>query len=258
MAQAPQRDNAPHAPGVDAHAHLDAPRFDGDRAEVLDRARARGIDTVVLAAGDPAHWDRVRTVARQHQLPFALGVHPWWPNARAMDRLPGTLEGACAIGETGLDHLRGRDAAARTLQRRLLDAHLALAVERDLPVLLHHVRATRQVLDAVAASGLRHGVLHAFVRGDVARALDLGLHLSFGTDVVRSSRALWAATQVPLDRILFESDAPDRPVEGERGEPAHVVDLVTHVAKARDMDPDDLLQHAGDNARRLFRLTEGR
>lgn len=258
MAQAPPGENVSRAPGVDAHAHLDDPRFDADRSEVLARARARGIDTVVLAAGDPACWDRVRDVAQRHQLPFALGVHPWWPDPDALDRLPGALEGACAIGETGLDHLRGRDAEARALQRRLLDAHLALAAERGLPVVLHHVRATSKVLDAVEASGARQGVLHAFVRGDIARALDLGLHLSFGTDVVRSSRALWAATTVPLDRILFESDAPDRPLEGERGEPAHVVDLVAHVAEARQMDPADLLQHAGDNARRLFRLPEAR
>jgi TatD DNase family protein len=121
-------------------------------------------------------------------------------------------------------------------------------------VVLHHVRATREVLDAVAASGVRQGVLHAFVRGDVARALELGLHVSFGTDLARSHRALQAAIEVPLDRILFESDAPDRPLSGDRGEPAHVADLVALVADARGLPSDELLARSGDNARRLFRL----
>jgi len=256
MAQAPPCDNVARAAGVDAHAHLDDPCFDADRSEVLDRARARGIGSVVLAAGNPRHWDRVRRVAEAHHLPFGIGIHPWWPEPDFLEVLPDALDGACAIGETGLDHHRARDAQTRALQRRLLEAHLTLAAERDLPVVLHHVRATSAVLDAVAASNVRRGVLHAFVRGDVDRALALGLHLSFGTDVVRSPRALQAACEAPLDRILFESDAPDRPVTGDRGEPAHVVDLVTQVAERRGMAPEALLAYSGDNARRLFGLGE--
>ncbi len=211
---------------------------------------------MVLAAGDPRQWERVRQVAKAHGLPFSIGIHPWWPQPGFLEALPGALDSACAIGETGLDHHRARDPQTQALQRRLLDAHLALAAERDLPVVLHHVRATSTVLDAVEASGVRRGVLHAFVRGDVDRALALGLHLSFGTDVVRSPRALQRAGEVPLDRILFESDAPDRPLEGDRGEPAHVIDLVTRVAERRGMEPEALLANSGDNARRLFGLGE--
>jgi TatD DNase family protein len=239
---------------VDAHTHLDDPRFDGDRGDVLARARSHGIGQVVLAAGNPLHWARVRAVAEQHDLPYCIGIHPWWPEPRFLDALPEALAGACGVGETGLDHHRAQGAAERRVQRQLLDAHLALASERHLPVVLHHVRATREVLDAVAASGVRQGVLHAFVRGDVARALELGLHVSFGTDLARSHRALQAAIEVPLDRILFESDAPDRPLSGDRGEPAHVADLVALVADARGLPSDELLARSGDNARRLFRL----
>jgi TatD DNase family protein len=255
MAQAhPEARRTP--PGIDAHAHLDDPVFDPDREEALRRARASGVGSVVLAAGDPRCWARVRAVARAHRLPFALGIHPWWPDPSHLDALPAALAGACAIGETGLDHHRARDDAERATQRALLDAHLELALASDRPVVLHHVHATGEVLDAVRQAGPVRGMLHAFVRGDLDRTLALGLYVSFGTDLARSRRAREAAARVPLDRLLLESDAPDRPLEGPRGEPAHLARLATIVAEARDLDPDEVLATSGANARRLFGLGE--
>ncbi len=220
---------------------------------MLARARAAGVGVAVLAAGDPARWAQLRAVALAHELPFAVGVHPWWPDRTALDALPGALHGACALGETGLDFHRASTATERSSQEHLYEAQLQLAVQHELPVVLHAVRAVRQVVQAFEGRGLQ-GQLHGFVRGDLDRALAAGLHISFGPDLTRSRRARDAMARVPRERLLLETDAPYRPVSGDRGEPAHLRVLARIVAEAWGATVEDVLVHTGRNARRLFRI----
>jgi TatD DNase family protein len=207
----------------------------------------------VVAAGDPDRWDRLRRIAAEHALPFALGVHPWWPDSDALERLADELSGACALGETGLDFHRARDEADRDAQRRVFEPQLELAARLDLPVVLHAVKAVDEVVKTFEGRGLQ-GQLHAFVRGDPDRALAAGLHLSFGPDLLRSHRARDAMARVPHDRLLLETDAPHRAHQADRGEPAHIVALAECVARSWDATVHDVLATTGANARRLFRL----
>lgn len=247
---------------VDVHTHLDHPDFDPDRAEVLARAHAAGVTGVVLCAADPGDWDRVQATGEALGVPWTLGLHPWWVTALSERQIGACLARLAArptphgLGETGLDHHRARDPAARDLQLRATADHLALAAERGVPVVLHCVRAWPDLAGLIRRVGLpAGGLVHAWT-GDAAQAaqaVDLGLHVSFGAAATRSAKILQAAAAVPLDRLLLETDCPDQPVRpGTRGEPEDLLRVAAAIAAARRCDAAALLEATGRNARRLF------
>lgn len=243
----------------DAHTHLDFGAFDGDRDDVVARARDAGVQGWCVAGADPEDWDRVARVAADTGGVAALGVHPWWAAelddaalARHLDDLGRRTE-LCAIGETGLDHVRARTPAARARQLAALEAHVALARRRDLPLVLHCVRALPVVLGAVGADA--RGMVHGWTGSadEARRAVACGLHVSFGARISGSERIRQAARAVPGDRLLLETDAPDQPWTGHRrGEPAHLVHVAEAVADARGEPADLVLQRASERARLLF------
>ncbi|MCB9664592.1 MAG: TatD family hydrolase [Alphaproteobacteria bacterium] len=248
---------------VDAHTHLDDARFDADREAVWARARAAGITGAVIAAADPRDWDRVEAVATSLGLAWTLGVHPWWVPELDADARAAALQALAArptphgIGETGLDHHRARTPEARAAQLDLLRAHLALARERDVPVVLHCVRAYPELLRVLAQDGLpaAGGMVHAW-SGPAAlvdEAVARGLHVSVGAPVTRSAEVAAAAVRVPAHRLLLETDCPDQPlVRGTRGEPVHLLDVAERVAALRGEPADLVLARAADAARTLF------
>ena len=250
-------------PAIDAHTHLDLPAFDADRAAVLQRARDVGIAGCVICAADPTRWDDTEAIARAHGLPFTLGVHPWWEAALSGDAVDALLGDLAArptphgIGETGLDFARATTPDARQRQAATTRAHLALARDRDVPVVLHVVRAYPQLLallsrDPLPAAG---GMVHSW-SGDVsfvAPAVRRGLSLSFSPAILRSDRLRAACAAVPDDRLLIETDAPDQPATpGTRGEPADLWRVAHAVADARGQTVDHVVRVTADNARRLF------
>lgn len=254
--------------GMDANTHLDDPCFDTDRGEVCQRSVTAGVLDWVISGADPQHWDRVVEVANAWGAVTVLGLHPWWAD-RSPEALDQTLTDLTrrltpsvrGLGEIGLDRLHAHTDLQWDRQRCALDAQLALAVRRDLPVTFHCVRAWHVLREHIDACGLPSagGMIHGWMgsREQTREALDRGLHLSFGPSTLRSPKARASLREVPLDRLLLESDCPDRPLEGHaRGEPAHVRDLCSKLAEDRGMDALALLHATGDNGRRLFGLDQ--
>lgn len=238
---------------MDAHTHLD--RIDATtRDAMLERARAAGVDRWVLASADPADWDQVEALGTSLGMPWTLGVHPWWE---------GDIEALAAretphgIGETGLDYHRAKDPAARQRQRDSTRAHLALARERDVPVVLHCVRAGFDLISLLKQEPLppAGGLVHSWT-GPVEAAVQLvamGLHLSFSLRVRHSRRAQESARAIPLDRLLIETDCPDVPVHGAvMGEPADLTHVAHEIAVLRDIPQSDVWSATTHNAERLF------
>ena len=136
-------------------------------------------------------------------------------------------------------------------------AQLALAANRDLPVVLHCVRAYGTLLDEVAVAGVR-GMVHAWSGPPelVDRAVGLGLSLSFGSLVLRSERVAACAASVPLSSMLLETDCPDMPIPGEaRGEPAHLIAVAERIARLRGLSVVEVLEITGRNARALLKTS---
>jgi TatD DNase family protein len=250
---------------VDSHCHLDAAEFDDDRAAVVARARAAGVEAQVLPATHAAGWPGLRAACTLAPgLHPAYGLHPVYLDRHAdadLDALREWLAAgdAVAVGECGLDHfIDGLDHAR---QMRLFEAQLRLAREFDLPVIVHARRAVDLVTSALRRIGGLRGVVHSFSGSadQAARLCALGFHLGIGGPVTheRAQRLRGIVATLPLDHLLLETDAPDQPGaahRGERNEPAHLVEVLHVVAALRGMAPEALAEATSRNARRLFAL----
>lgn len=235
---------------LDSHCHLDDPRYDPDRDEVWERARRAGVTRVLLPGVHPRQWESLRALARARGWSFALGTHPrCLPEGRGA--APDTLDGAVAVGECGLD---GPTPIPMEEQERVLEAHLALAREAGLPVILHCYRAHHRMLPLLRRWAPLRGVMHSYSGGPelVADYVALGLHLSFAGAITweGARRPVNALRRVPRERLLAETDGPDqcpRPHRG-RSEPAYLVDVVAAMERLRD---EPLVEALDANARAL-------
>ncbi|HEX7102198.1 MAG TPA: TatD family hydrolase [Nitrolancea sp.] len=251
---------------VDTHCHIDLDRFDEDRDEVIQRARLAGVDQMIVIGFAPERWRTGAALAAQHAgIHLAVGLHP--TEAEAYDdtleqalRQTAQQTHAVAIGETGLDYHWKADTARQ--QRDAFIRQVELARELDLPFIIHQRDAEEDTLDVLQATDPPHrGVMHCFT-GDTAfatRCLDLGLHIGLGGAVTfRKMKSLHEAVrQIPLDRIVLETDAPymtPSPHRGERNEPAYVRYILDRIAAIRESDADELATKTTWNATELFGL----
>lgn len=250
---------------VDSHCHLDAAEFDGDRAAVIARARAAGVTRQVVPAVSAAGWPQLRAVCAGHAGLFpAYGLHPVYVAEHREEHLAQLrrwleCERPVAVGECGLDHfVEGLDRDAQT---RCFDAQLQLAREFDLPVIVHARRAVDAVIAAIRRVGNLRGVVHSFSgSGEQARQLwELGFLIGLGGPVTyeRAHRLRKLAASVPIESLLLETDAPDQPdagIRGQRNEPARLPVVLRTIARLRGADEADIAATTTANAERLFRL----
>lgn len=256
---------------IDTHCHLDEEAFDVDRPEVVTRALEAGV-VRMLTIGTTAATSR-QAVALADQFPNVFAVVGIQPNYAAQ-AAPGdwetivSLAGSEAhkvvgIGETGLD--RYWDYAPFDIQVEYFRRHLDLARSYDLPFVVHCREAEADVvaeLRRAAEQGALRGVMHSFAgNADTARqCVELGLYLSFsGMVTFKKSQVLRDLVKdVPLDRILVETDAPylaPQPWRGKRNEPAYVAATALCLAELLDIPADEFARQTTENARRLFRLS---
>ncbi|HUW54591.1 MAG TPA: TatD family hydrolase [Rhodanobacter sp.] len=250
---------------VDSHAHLDDASFDADRETVIERAHHAGVEGIIVPAVDAASWPRIKALCADHRTLFpAFGLHPMYLAQHApghVHELSSWLDDgiAVAVGEIGLDfHVTGLD---QYLQRHYFSSQLHLARERDLPVIVHARGALEEVILTLRRTGGLRGVVHSF-SGSLEQARRLwamGFHLGIGGPVTydRAQRLRRIVAQMPIELLLLESDAPDQPDAGHRGqrnEPSRVIEVLRCIAALRELPEAELASATTDNARRLFDL----
>jgi len=251
----------------DSHAHLNDPALDADREAVLVRAREAGVTEILNVAADPERWTAdtaFRGPSGGPEIAAAVGLHPHdaaaWNRAtvRKLERL---LDGGGvrAVGEIGLDfHYRN---AAPAAQEEAFRGQLRLARERNLPVIVHSRKAEERTMEILAAEtgGSASGVIHCSSGGAAMarRALEMGWFLSFsGTVTFPNAAALRVlARELPLERILIETDTPylaPQPRRGRRNEPAYVVHVAEVLARETGLSLADVARITRHNAMQLF------
>jgi TatD DNase family protein len=258
---------------IDTHAHLDAVEFEEDRDEVVVRARRVGVEAIVCPAISADSSRSVLGLAEAcDDIYAAVGIQPNYCAEAAggdWDRVVAMAEHrrVVALGETGLD--RHWDFTPFATQQDYFARHLALAAERNLPVIIHCREAAADLLSMLreaAARGSLRGVLHSF-SDDVsvaAECVELGLFVSFAGAVTYTNKKFdplrKAAASIPNDRLLIESDSPyllPHPLRGRqtRNEPAHIALTAQVLAELRGVSLDQLARQTAANARRLFGIS---
>ena len=250
---------------VDSHSHFDAAEFDADRVAAHARAVAAGIDAQVVPAVDAAGWPKLKAICAQLPGLFpAYGLHPMYLASHRpehLHELRGWLERErpVAVGECGLDYfVEGLDADA---QQACFDGQLQLAREFDLPVIVHARRAVDAVIASLRRVGGLRGVVHSF-SGSPEQARQLwqsGFMIGLGGPVTyeRANRLRTLARTMPLDFLLLETDAPDQPdagIRGQRNEPARLTAVRDVIAALRGQSPEEVATVTTRNAERLFSL----
>jgi TatD DNase family protein len=245
---------------IDTHAHLTA--LD-DPDEAVERAADAGVTRILTVGTTIEDCRRALTLAARHKGVFAiLGIHPHEAGRATEDDLAALREllahpKAVAVGETGLDWYR--DYAPRDDQRRLFAAELQLAAELEKPVVIHTRAADDATLEALGDFA-GTVVLHCFSSPRMlptALARDWYVSFAGNTTFPKAVDLRLAAAQVPVERLLVETDSPylaPQLVRGRRNEPANVVHTLAALARARDEGQDELEQRIERNATECFSL----
>jgi TatD DNase family protein len=244
-------------------------RFGSDLENVLDRARSASVECCVTIGTGAPDSRRALELARASDgfLRCAAGLDPFSAHEAAdrfddsLDELSALLRGGgfCAVGEIGLDY--HYDLDPRPVQRERLERQLELALELDLPVVIHVRDAHADMVKVLEEHPSNHGVIHSFTSGpaEAQRYLDLGWYLAFNGVLTfkNADEVRRAARLVPDDRLLVETDSPylaPMPFRGRRCEPAHVAHTLEALAGLRGISLEEADRATTGNARRLFRL----
>ncbi len=257
---------------IDSHAHIDGPEFDADRDEVIRRARDAGVSTILnIGTGDPhsGALERAVDLGESHDgIYTAIGTHPHDAKLyddKAEQKIRDLLKQSSRViawGEIGLDF--HYDNSPREAQRIAFRRQLRAAREASLPVIIHTREAEEETIEILrlewSGSGLP-GIMHCFTGSGTlaASAIELGFSISFaGIVTFKKAEDLRAvAKEVPLDRLLIETDCPylaPTPYRGKRNEPAYMVEVARCLAELRHLSLEEIARVTSTNFARLFGL----
>ena len=251
---------------VDSHSHLDFDAFDEDRADAIQRAKDAGIGTMVTICTRVTRFEGILSIAESDpNIWCSVGIHPHQVEEEPRVTIEDLVSRAknpkvVGIGETGLDYYY--DNSPHDVQKESFQTHIAAARETGLPLIVHTRDADEDMADILEdemKKGAFSGVLHCFSSGAnlARRVLDIGFYISLsGIVTFKNAQDLRDIVEdVPIDRILVETDAPflaPIPNRGKRNEPSFVVHTAAQVAEIKNVNFDLLSMTSTDNFFRLF------
>lgn len=251
----------------DTHMHLNASQFDEDREEVLKRAREHGVGMMVNVGFNRETIEETLQLAEMHDFIYvAVGWHP--TDAVTMkDEDLAWLEELCehpkvvALGETGLDYYW--DTSPKDVQQEVFRKQIRLAIKKNMPLIIHNRDAHQDVLQILREEHAEEtgGIMHCF-SGDwetAKQALEMNFYISFGGPITFKNAKLpkEVLAQVPLDRLLIETDCPylaPHPYRGKRNEPGYVRLVAEAAAEIKGISVQEIEEITTKNAKNVFKL----
>jgi TatD DNase family protein len=254
----------------DTHAHINLAHFDEDREEVINRMFSGGVEKIVIPGVDLETVNSAIKLAGEYsgKIYAAIGFHPqdaikWAPENYA--ELKELAKNPCvvAIGEIGLDYYW--DTSPKDRQYEVLKLQIDLAKELSLPIIIH----TRESLDDTLAILKENnadqvgGIFHCF-SGDLEfakKCIELGFYISFAGNITfKTAQNLRdAAREIPLDKILIETDSPyltPVPHRGKRNEPAYVQFVAKEIAGLKNISVEEVAKQTYNNAKKVFKIKD--
>lgn len=252
---------------VDSHCHLDFSDFDGERTELIARAKDAGVELMVTICTHIKKFDQVRAIAEEYpEVYCSVGTHPH--NAGLERGIPvddivmrAAHPKVVAIGEAGLDYFY--DKSPRDAQQEGLRTHIEAARQTGLPLVIHSRDADddmAEILRDEMGKGEFPALLHCFSSGRALAmtGIELGLYVSFSGILTfkRSEELRDIARDLPADRLLVETDAPylaPQPRRGKRNEPAYTAMTAAVLAETRGVSEKEIARQTTENFFRLFK-----
>jgi len=251
---------------IDSHCHLDFPELAEDRAGVLARAKAAGVEKMITISTRVANYDTYRAIAEENDnVWFTVGTHPHQAHEEPDTSVEQLVELAnhprcVGIGEAGLDY--HYDKSPRDVAERVFRTHIAAARETGLPLVIHSRDADddmARILTDEMGKGAFKALLHCFTSGRALAmtGVELGLTVSCsGVITFKNSEELRSIVRdVPMNRLLVETDAPflaPVPHRGKRNEPAFVAATAAVLAKTKELPLEEIIARTRENTLILF------
>lgn len=251
---------------VDSHCHLNFPDFKEDLDQVIHRAREAGVKVMQTICTDMAEFDEVHAIAQRYENVYcSVGVHPNESGktkiANAQDIISKTpSKKVIGIGETGLDY--HYETSDRETQKLSFLEHIKAARETGLPIIIHARDADDDMADILSdeiSKGKFKGLLHCFTSSKqlADKAVELGFYISLsGIITFKNAQSIRdALADVPLDRLLVETDAPylaPIPYRGKRNEPSYTMYTNRMLAEVKKISEEKMAEITTENFFRLF------
>lgn len=251
----------------DTHVHLNAEQFEEDLTEAIKRAQEAGVANMIVVGFDrPTITKAMELVETYDFLYAAVGWHP----VDAIDMTDGDLEWieslaahpkVVAIGEMGLDYYW--DKSPKEIQMEVFRKQIRLAKRVKLPIIIHNREATADIITILREeeASLVGGIMHCF-SGSVETAkecLEMNFYISLGGPVTfkNAKKPKEVAAEVPLDRLLIETDCPylaPHPFRGKRNEPAYVKLVAEQIASIKQVSVEEVARITTENAKKIFAI----
>ncbi|RFB10965.1 TatD family deoxyribonuclease [Bacillus sp. HNG] len=250
---------------IDTHAHLNAIQYQEDLEEVIERALSEGVERIVVVGFDRETITRAIELADQYEFIYAtIGWHPvdaidmtdedltWIEELSAHPKV-------VALGEMGLDY--HWDKSPKDIQKEVFRKQIALAKKVRLPIIIHNREATADIIEILQEENASEvgGIMHCFTGSiEVAKqCIDMNFYISFGGPVTfkNAKKPKEVAAEIPLDRLLIETDCPyltPHPFRGKRNEPSYVKYVAEQIAELKGVSFEEIAQKTSDNAMRFF------
>jgi TatD DNase family protein len=256
---------------IDSHCHLTDKRLEKDLKAIIEKASERSIEGFLLAGTEPCDWQKQSDLKKlwPNKIFPVFGVHPWWvkelsfeEQENALKTLENRQADCVAIGETGLDY-QDKLKESKEAQKSVFVQQIKIAQKYKKPLVLHAVRAHQDVLNTLKELDYQYGgLVHAYsAPPEIAeKYIEMGFLLSFGKALMTSQMAQKAFKTVSIDKICFESDAPDQPPP-QWPEPLNMPWSI-HViaqkgAEITNTTPEKLLETSAQNLKRFFGVANG-
>ncbi len=245
---------------VDCHAHLGDPIFDGDREEVLARARLQGVTKIVTVGETLGDAERNLELARLHpEILPAAGLYPTHLDLEQSDAVEALIRRQRAdligIGEVGLDYWKVKPPEEREVQREILRRSIRLSIELDLPLNVHSRSAGKHAVALLLELGAKRVQLHAFDGrpGAALPAVEAGFFFSVPPSVVRSRQKQKLVARLPLSCLLLETDSPVLGADPDtRNEPANLSTSLQAIAEIKSISESQVAEAVTTNTRNLY------
>lgn len=255
----------------DSQTHLDFAEFDRDRDDVLCKAKGAGVEHVIISATTGKGWDNIQHIVEQVKPEWperyaAFGLHPMFMNEHKLedlDKLKEVLKNtnAVAVGEIGLDFFIPVSDQDKDAQIHLFIEQLKIADIFSLPVIIHARKSLDIVLKYLRLFSNLTGSIHSFSgsQQQAEQLIEQGFYLGFGGPVTfdRATKLRNIVRQMPLEKLLIETDSPDQSDAthyGKRNEPAYLTAIAQSIAELRQLSVEDLAMATTKNAKKLFKI----
>ena len=250
---------------IDVHCHLEQRDYDNDREEVIERARVKRLIAIITCCANPRDLDKTLDIVRRYRgfVYATASVHPEYVKEfdeeiidRYFTRIRENVDLIVGIGETGLDYYWVTDPEWRVRQQELFRRHIRFAESLEKPVVIHSRDSHSDIVEILEEENAKRVHWHMFGAKELLnRVIDNSWFVSLNAIVFKSKKYRKVARDVPLDRLMLETDAPWLALEKSvRNEPTTIIDVARKIAEIKKISFDEVWFQAGRNAVEFYGL----